>query len=148
MLRFVEVSAAFFLEHALVLLQEHRDELATDKARMVLKPDADTYQALDQTGSLMTIAAYRDDELIGYSANLVSRNLHYSDLMQCQNDVLFITKAERKGSTGLRLIAETEKRAKERGAQIMLWHAKPDTNLDKLLQKRAAVQDIIYKVNL
>lgn len=142
------MTAEAFLDQAMGLLAEHRDELATDKSLMVLNPDADTYAALDQAGNLMTIGAFRDNNLIGYSVSLVSPNLHYSDLMQCQNDVLFITKEQRKGLTGLRLIAETERRAKARGAQIMLWHAKPETNLDKLLQKRAAVQDIIYKVNL
>lgn len=146
---FRELGAAEFLDMALPLLAEHRDELATDKALMVLNPDREKYEMLDAAGVLLVIGAFRGGELIGYSANIVCPNMHYSDLWQCQNDVLFVTRAHRKGPLGLKLIRETERRGRERGAEIMLWHAKPGTNLDKLMPRLGAtVQDVIWKVNL
>ena len=148
-LRFEVLTAEQFFEQAVELLIEHREELATDKALMVLKPDFETYYTLDDAGSLLVIGAYRGERLIGYSVNLISRNLHYADLVQCQNDVLFLTMGERKGSAGLRLLRKTEEMARLEGARIMLWHAKPETNLDKLMPRMGAtVQDVIWKVNL
>lgn len=148
-LRFELMTADQFFDESAVLLIEHREELATDKALMVLKPDVEKYLAVEARDALMVIGAYRGTRLIGYSVNIVTNNLHYSDLIMCQNDVLFLTRDERKGSAGLRLIRETERLARERGAQIALWHAKPDTNLDKLMPRMGGtVQDVIWKVNL
>lgn len=146
---FEVLTAQQFFDQAVELLIEHREELATDKALMVLKPDFDKYYALDETGELLVIGAYRGDRLIGYSVNLITNNLHYADLMMCQNDVLFLTKSERRGAAGLRLIRKTQEMAKLEGAQIMLWHAKPETNLDQLMPRMGGtVQDVIWKVNL
>jgi len=147
--QFWNMSAEHFFDVAAELLIEHREELATDKARMVLKPDHEKYLAMDCAGLLLIIGAYRGKRLIGYSVSIVTNNLHYADLMMCQNDVLFLTKSERKGSAGLRLIRETQKQAKARGADIALWHAKPETNLDALMPRMGgSVQDVIWKVNL
>lgn len=143
------LTAEQFFDQAVDLLVEHREELATDKALMVLKPDFEKYYAMDDFGALLVIGAYRGGELIGYSVNIISQNLHYADLRQCQNDVLFLTKDERKGSAGLRLIRKTQEMARLEGAKIMLWHAKPETNLDQLMPRMGgAVQDVIWKVNL
>jgi hypothetical protein len=148
-LRFEVLTAEQFFDQAVDLLIDHREELATDKALMVLKPDFETYYNLDELGALLVIGAYRGDRLVGYSVNLISKNLHYADLVQCQNDVLFLDKSERKGSAGLRLIRKTQELARFEGAKIMLWHAKPETNLDQLMPRMgASVQDVIWKVNL
>lgn len=146
---FEVLTAKQFFDQAVELLIEHREELATDKALMVLKPDFETYYKLDDAGVLLVIGAYRDGKMIGYSVSLLARNMHYADLFQCQNDVLFLTKDERRGSAGLRLIRKTQELAALEGAQIMLWHAKPETNLDQLMPRMGGtVQDIIWKVNL
>lgn len=143
------IGAEQFFDESAELLIEHREELATDKAIMVLKPDFERYLALEDAGVLMVIAAYRGPRMVGYSVNLVTNNLHYADLVMCQNDVLFLTKSERKGTAGLRLIRETQRRGKAAGAKVMLWHAKPGTNLDKLMPRMSGtVQDVIWKVNL
>lgn len=143
------LTAEQFFDQAAELLVEHRDELATDKALMVLKPDFEKYFAMDHLGALLVIGAYRGGKLIGYSVSFISQNLHYADLCQCQNDVLFLTMSERRGSAGLRLIRKTQEMAALEGAQIMLWHAKPDTNLDRLMPRMGGtVQDVIWRVNL
>ena len=92
----------------------------------------------------LTGAGPSDDELIGYSVNVVTRNLHY-DLRVCQNDVLYLTPEHRLGPLGLRLIRDTERHAREAGAKIMLWHAKQGTSLDGLLPRiDYQVQEIMY----
>lgn len=132
------------------LLEEHWNESAKNKQLMVLAPDYDKYLALEQHGALLTIIAYDEwDDIVGYSVNLIGSHLHYKELKVCTNDVLFLGKDYREGSLGLRLMAETERVAKERGYQIMLWHAKEDSALDKIMQrKKYQVQDVIYSKTL
>lgn len=140
-----EIVASEWIERAWPLLEEHREELTTNPDIMVLKPDIARYQTLEQAGLLLSLGLFRGESLIGYSVNILVTNLHYSDMLLCQNDLLFIAKEHRKGMAGVRLIATTERAAKERGAHMMLWHAKPDTSLHAMLPRMGyRVQDVIY----
>jgi GNAT superfamily N-acetyltransferase len=61
------------------------------------------------------------------------------------NDVLYVHPDYRKSRLGLSLIKATESLAKSKGAQVVLWHAKPNTSLDTLMPRLGyGVQDIIY----
>ena len=72
-------------------------------------------------------------------------HFHYADLRVTQNDVLFVKKEFRGGRLGLRLLKATEDHAKSEGCKLMLWHAKENTALDKLLPKlKYGVQEIMY----
>ena len=115
------------------LLAQHVDELTTHKHLMKLSPAIEAYEAMEDAGALMSLFAYDDDELIGYSINFLSPHMHYSDVITCQNDVLYLNKEHRKGKVGLMMIRKTEQLAKERGVHLILMHAKPDTKLESLL---------------
>lgn len=133
------------LANAGELFEEHWDEIALNKQVMVLKPDEDRYRAMEQAGSLLILAAWEGETLVGYSVNFIVNHLHYADLRLCSNDLLFITRSKRAGRLGLKLIRETEKRAAEMGARLMLWHAKQDTALAVMMPKMGyGVQDIIF----
>ncbi len=133
------------LANAGELFEEHWDEIALNKQVMVLKPDEDRYRAMEQAGSLLILAAWEGEALVGYSVNFIVNHLHYADLRLCSNDLLFITRSKRAGRLGLKLIRETEKRAAEMGARLMLWHAKQDTALAVMMPKMGyGVQDIIF----
>ena len=85
------------------------------------------------------------DVCIGYSMNIMIHHLHYADLRIAQNDILFVKKELRGVRLGLRLIKVTEDHAKSEGCKLMLWHAKENTALDKLLPKlKYGVQEIMY----
>jgi len=104
------------------LFEEHYEEIARNKQIMKLKPNYKLYEALDATGWLFIYVA-----------------------MQAQNDILFVKKEFRGGRLGLRLIKVTEDHAKSEGCKLMLWHAKENTALDKLLPKlKYGVQEIMY----
>lgn len=134
---------------AQALLEKHWDEIARNKRVMVLKPDVKRYHNLEAAGLLFTVGAYVDAQLVGYSVNIVSPHLHYSDLVVASNDVLYIDPEHRAGKLGLRLMRATEGIAKEAGAQLMLWHAKQGTRLNDLLPRLGyGVQDIIYSKEL
>lgn len=127
------------------LFAYHWDEIAKNKQVMILNPDWDAYRLLESQGKLLVLAAFIDGKLVGYSANIIGRHLHYFDLVVCNNDILFVHKEHRATPVGLRLIKETEKMAKQSGAQMMLWHAKENTALDKIMPKlKYSIQDIIY----
>lgn len=139
------ILATDYLDQMWPLLAAHREELTVYPEIMQLSPDVETYLRLEDAGKLLSLGVFDDDdELIGYSVNVVTRNLHY-DLRVCQNDVLYLTPEHRLGPLGLRLIRDTERHAREAGAKIMLWHAKQGTSLDGLLPRiDYQVQEIMY----
>lgn len=131
------------------LLEAHYEELATDKARMELAPLTEMYDFSALNGGLFCLGMFDHGEMIGYSVNFVSQALHYRHLRVCQNDVLFLAKAYRSAGNGKALIDATEAAARERHAGLMLWHAKPNTPLDALMQALGnGVQDIVYSKGL
>ncbi len=135
-----EIVASEWIDRAWPLLEEHYAELATVPDIMLLKPDVERYQTLEAAGNLFAIGMFDihgdgGETLVGYSVNIVCTNLHYGDLLMCQNDLLFVRKSHRRGMTGVRLITATERAAKERGVKMMLWHAKPGTTLDRMLPR-------------
>jgi hypothetical protein len=137
------------LEITAELQREHWEETARNKHLMVLDPATEIYAAIEREGGLFAVLAYDGEEMIGYSVNLLSVNLHYSSLYMATNDVLFVAKPYRVGRTPMRLIDETERVAAEYGARMMLWHAKEDTALSQILPRRGCkVQDIIYSKEL
>ena len=136
---------ASWIERAWDLLCAHREELTTNPDLIVLKPRVAAYETLEDAGKLLVLGLFDGDDLVGYSANLIDCNLHYGDLLVCQNDVLFVSPAHRQSRGGLLLIRTTEQEAKLRGAALMLWHAKPGTALEKLMPALGyRVQDIIH----
>ncbi len=138
------ILATDYLDQMWPLLAAHREELTVYPEIMQLSPDVETYLRLEDAGKLLSLGVFDHDELIGYSVNVVTRNLHY-DLRVCQNDVLYLTPEHRLGPLGLRLIRDTERHAREAGAKIMLWHAKQGTSLDGLLPRiDYQVQEIMY----
>lgn len=138
------ILATDYLDQMWPLLAAHREELTVYPEIMQLSPDVETYLRLEDAGKLLSLGVFDHDELIGYSVNVVTRNLHY-DLRVCQNDVLYLTPEHRLGPLGLRLIRDTERHAREAGAKIMLWHAKQGTSLDGLLPRiNYQVQEIMY----
>jgi GNAT superfamily N-acetyltransferase len=129
----------------LPLLAAHREEITTDKALMQLAPDFDRYIAAQAAGHLLVLFAYCGDELVGYSCNIVHKHLHYSELTCSTNDLLFVAPDHRRGGLGLQLIKRTKQRAKELGARMVMWHAKPKTALAELLPRLGCrVQDIVF----
>jgi GNAT superfamily N-acetyltransferase len=140
-----EIVATEWIERAWPLFEAHRTELATDLDLMVLKPDVSRYQTLEAAGAMLSLGLFKGEDLIGYSINNLFTHSHYGGLLVCQNELLFLAKAHRRGMAGVRLIAATEQTARDRGADMMLWHAKPRTTLDRMLPRMGyRTQDIVY----
>jgi len=148
-MRIGPITVAEMREHAGSLLRAHWDEVAKLKHLMVLDPNWDAYEAMEQAGNLIAIALYAESgALVGYSVSMLAWHHNYAALRYCQNLVVFVDKEHRRQSAGTRLIKATEAEARARGAKLVLWHAKPDTALDALLRHSYAVQDVIYSKEL
>ena len=140
-----EASVQQMLDSATELFKEHYEEVALNKQVMVLEPFVEKYLALEAQNEIFVLALHSDDEVIGYSVNFLFNHVHYAKLKVCSNDLLFVKKEHRNGRAGYMLIKETEKFAKQHNAQLMFWHAKPNTALEKLMPRLGyGYQDIIF----
>lgn len=135
----IETTFSDKIDAMLPLLQMHRDELASMKHLMELVPYKAAYRALEDSGALLALIAYRDGEIVGYSINFIGPHLHYSGLRYAHNDALFVRPDLRGSRLGIRLMRETERRAAQKGARLMMWHAKPDSALERILPRMGYV---------
>jgi predicted GNAT superfamily acetyltransferase len=127
------------------LFERHYEEVALHKDVMQLDPSWDHYYALEEQGMLLVLGVFVDQVLVGYSVNFFDGHLHHQQSQVCYNDLLFVDPSHRRGRLGLRLVHATEDAARQRGACLILWQAKPHTALDTLLLRQGyGVQDIIY----
>lgn len=117
------------------LFRAHYDEITRNKGVCVLDPDWPAYERLEAAGVLLVLGAWDGSTMIGYSVTLVLPHLHYRNTIVAQNDVLFVAPDSRGSRAGLALIKTTERMAKERGAALMLWHAKLHTKLHAVLPR-------------
>jgi GNAT superfamily N-acetyltransferase len=137
------------IQEAWNLLEMHREELATYKHLMVLKPNLESYQKLEDAGKLIGLGLYDEDKIVGYSVLILTTALHYSDLIIAQNDLIYIHPDYRKGKWGLKLIYATEEAAREKGIKMILWHGKEKTIFSELMPKLGyIVQDIMFSKEL
>ena len=135
------------------LLHEHWQEVADQKTYPVIRPDYEKYQYLNDAGNLIILLALEERmdpfTCIGYSVNLLTPHLHYTDKKLCCNDVLFVRKAERyTTTTGARLIARTKQEAVKENCAVMQWHAKPNSDLFNVLNKRLPVFEYAFAESL
>lgn len=137
------------LANASNLFEEHRLETAGYPDIMRVDPDVALYKEIETAGGLMIISAWDDGELVGYSVNVVHKHPHHKRTVVCANDMLFVTMSYRKKGIGLKLIRGTKRYAQERGAQMVLWHARPESALAKLLSKTGSLaHEIVFSERL
>lgn len=147
---FAPLTLAELREYGEPLFREHYEEVAKNKQVMVLAPDWDRYEEIEDKGLMMAIGVWAHysthTELAGYSVNFLGSHLHYRDLMVAQNDVFFVRRLFRQGTLGAKLLRETRRQAKARGARMVLFHAKENTSFERLLRATPGmgVQDIIF----
>ncbi|QHE86314.1 hypothetical protein [Hydrogenophaga sp. BPS33] len=131
------------------LLDEHYQEVALNKDLMRLEPDLIAYAELERADRLIALGAFSGEQMVGYSVSILGQALHYASLRTAHNDVVFVSKEHRFGSLGIGLIQRTEAAAKDRGVQMLLWHAKQGTPLEGLLPRMGyGVQDVIFSKGL
>lgn len=117
------------------LLRQHAAELGAGSALKSAAPNWEAYRALENTGSLLAVVAYAGEQIVGYATVFIGAHLHHVGLRYAHSDALYVLPTHRRGGLGLSLIRETERLAKEGGARLIMWHAKPDSALEKILPR-------------
>ncbi|HKB59496.1 MAG TPA: GNAT family N-acetyltransferase [Gallionellaceae bacterium] len=131
----IETTVSDKAEALMPLLRAHAQELADASALKNAAPNWEAYRALENTGALLAIVAYAGEEIAGYATAFIGGHLHHSGLRYAHSDALYVAPPHRRGGLGLALIREAERVARAKGARLMLWHAKPDTALEKILPR-------------
>lgn len=136
-------------DDCLPLIQAHWDEVALNKDSIKLNPDWDEYSRLDKNGSLRVYTARDMSKLVGYFVLIVNRSLHYKDHKFAVNDILFLDKDYRQGSTALRLLKFAERLLKDEGVSLVMVNTKVHQPFDPLMERLGYnLIERIYSKNL
>ena len=145
MITFQRESLCQVVDEIDTLLKLHYQELTLNKDKIKLNPRWNEYAMLESLGRISVYTARDAGKLVGYSAFFVHHHLHYSDTIVAINDVLFLHPDHRKGTTGVRLIRFCEQDLRLQDVQKIVWHAKVDTNLERLMPLLGyRVEDVMY----
>ncbi|MDA8231569.1 MAG: GNAT family N-acetyltransferase [Magnetospirillum sp.] len=117
------------------LVARHWREVALDRDRVPLAPDWEKYRLLDRTGALNITTARHDGRMVGYACYIVSRHLHYRDLMVAESDAFFLAPEHRRGPEGVRLLRAAEQNVIAAGAQRIVTRVKVDPDFGPLLRR-------------
>lgn len=117
------------------LLLDHYHEIALNQHAIKLNPDWQEYTRLDNAGKLRCFTARSEGELIGYFVVIVSTSLHYKDHLFASNDVIFLSKKGRKGTTGIKLIKYASKQLEDEGVSLLMVNTKVHQPFDPIMER-------------
>ena len=106
------------------LLESHYEEIALDRDVIKLNPDYDMYKKLCDAGVMRIMTARDDGKLVGYCIVVIKYHLHYKDSLTAIDDIFYVSKDYRKGTTGVKLFIKTEEMLKGYGVQRVIMNTK------------------------
>lgn len=126
----------YFADPALwSLWSEHYAEFEfTHEHKLLFGPYIKGYEALWAAGQLEIIVARKDSVMIGYCLMNVRRHMHYDAICGFE-DSLFLTKPERRGGIGLKLIEKATEACCKRGCKRIYFTTKAALSFAPLLEK-------------
>lgn len=127
------------------LIQEHWQEVATNKDKIPLDPDYDRYISLEEADALKVFTVRDGGTLVGYFAVFVFPHIHYQQTVYAQNDVIYLTPDYRKGMVASRLIRFAEDCLKEDGVDVLMINTKVSHDFSPLLERlKYKLTDKVY----
>ncbi len=125
-----------FMSEALPLLRRHYEEIAWNKDKIPFNPDVERYRWLEAANMLRIYTAREDGVLVGYAVFCVTQMLHYQDVTQAQNDVVYVDPSRRGAMIGQKLLRDyAEGALKREGVQVVTLHIKVKHDWSKLAQR-------------
>lgn len=106
------------------LFEKHWEEVALNKNKIKLNPDYDKYLAMEELGMISLITVRNNNEIVGYSIDILSPHLHYKDHIFALNDVIFLSPEYRAGRTALKLLLHVQEHLKSLGTSVHVLHMK------------------------
>lgn len=136
---------ATYFQDCQALWVEHYDEIAVTKDKMPMRPDVETYVALEQMGRLQIITAREAGRMLGYVVSVIRPHMHYADVLTGYEDAYFLTKSHRRGMTGVKLIREAVKHMQAVGCQKVFFMTKASLDMGRIFERLGFVKtDIVY----
>ena len=128
------VKATDHLDDIVFLAEQNWSESGFD---FPLKLSKELYGSFEECNALICLAAFDDDEnVVGYSTGLLMPHIFNPSIRVCQMHALFVQKDKRRSTLPGRLMLETERVSKDRGAQLLIWQTRAGTGLATTLAKR------------
>jgi len=129
-----EIKASEWIDRAWPMAIEHWREVAEVTGMPVPSIDRGTLAKLEEYNLLLTLGAFHNDEIVGYSLNVIGNAFNCDTLKMCTNQGLYVRQAHR-GSLALRLIRATERGAKALGCTRLEMHTYRATGADELFSR-------------
>ena len=117
------------------LLDEHWKEIALHQDDIKLEPNWNAYSRMAEQGALRVYTARKSDQLVGYFVVFVLPSMHYMRHLFANNDILFLKKAERKGTTGIRLIKFAVEELKKEGVTLINVNVKKKQDFGPVMER-------------
>ena len=135
-----EVTSVKQFAAAEAIVKESCVESGTDRESTVKN-----WSAFIREGQAVFLLARSEGKVIGFAASGLGPHLHYADLSIINNRILFVSKSHRSGNTGLKLLQEAERIAKERGARLALVTVSKNNSQGGIVRGTGyAVQETIF----
>lgn len=84
----------------------------------------ETYEALEKANQLVAVVARKDGKLIGYVVFYLAPSAFYRDMTEARCHALFLSRAQRRGTVGYRLLKEANDVLASAGAGAV-YYASP-----------------------
>ena len=135
MIEYKEETYSQVIDEIKPLLEDHWEEIALNKEVIKLNPNYEMYEKLCNSGVMRIVTARNDGKLIGYCICIIAYNLHYKDSLTATNDIFFISKDYRKGSTGVKLFIKNEEILKSYGVQRLIMNTKVHQDVGAIFER-------------
>lgn len=132
---------------ALPLLYAHWKEIAHYQD-IELVPDRGRYEELERRGVVRTYTARHRDLLVGYALFLVAPSLHYAQILQANQDVVYL-QPNMRGGAGYRFLTYCTDQLQAEGVEVVYHHTKRAHNFGRVLERQGfELVDLIYAKRL
>lgn len=95
-------------------------------------PQRETYGRMEASGLMHSFGFFEGTLLVGFATILVFVLPHYGKKI-ANMESFFLAQSHRSGSAGMALMAELEARVKQMQCAVMLYNARADSRLERLL---------------
>lgn len=123
-----------YIEGRKGIYTEHWKEVSVHKEMLILKPNYKQYMDMIEDDSLVAIAAYDGNELVGYCLFITFHHLHYKDVLVANDDMYFIKPDYRNRGLGTVMVKFAESVLKERGVKFVQVRTKAHTPHEQFLK--------------